>query len=149
MKALAALFFLLAFSMNAMSGEQVDNRLAIEYLKITRVEKIVDATIDAYDQQLFTSLSPAERAQALALIRETMGWEKIKESLAELVSRTYTKSELKAAIAFMKTPLGASYNLKSEVFSTQFANLLSSNIQKFLREHPIQANSVGSSGTKE
>jgi hypothetical protein len=60
--------------------------------------------------------------------------------IAELVISTYTRAELKAAITFMKTPLGASFTIKSDAFSAQFATLLSNNFQKFLRDHPFQAN---------
>ena len=140
MKAIAAFILLIAFSFNAAGSEQADKKLAIEYLKISRFEQIINATVDTYNQQLFKNLPAADREKAATFMRETVGWEAVKDQLAELVINTYTKPELKAAIAFMKTPLGASYTVKSDEFSTQYATLLSNNFQKFLREHPIQPN---------
>ena len=140
MKAIAAFFLLIAFSLSATGSELADQKLAIEYLKISRFEQIIDATIETYNQQLFKNFPAADREKAATFMRETAGWETIKDQLAELVISTYTRSELKAAIAFMKTPLGASYTIKSDAFSTRFATLLSNNFQKFLREHPIRPN---------
>ncbi len=140
MRAIGAFFLLIAFSLSAAGNELVDKKLAIEYLKISRFEQIIDATVDTYNQQLFKNLPAADREKAAEFMRETVGWEAVKDQLSELVINTYTKAELKAAIAFMKTPLGASYTVKSDAFSTRFATLLSNNFQKFLREHPIQPN---------
>jgi hypothetical protein len=107
---------------------------------VARYEQVINSSLDAYSQQMFKSLPDADRVQIDKMMREVMGWEVTKNQLADLVANVYTTAELKASIAFMKTPLGASATAKSDEFSTQFAALLSQNFLKFVREHPVQPN---------
>jgi hypothetical protein len=69
-----------------------------------------------------------------------MGWDAIKDQLADLVVNLYTREELKAAIAFEKSRLGASITAKNELFAKQFADLLSQNMQRFAKNNSPQPN---------
>jgi len=109
-------------------------------LKVSRIEQIINTSLDTYSQQIFENIPDAERAQLDKIMREAIGWDATKNQLADLVADVYTKAELKASIAFMKTPLGASATAKSDAFSTKFSTLLSQNILKFIDEHPVQPN---------
>ena len=140
MKPVMTFLFLFMLSFGAHAADRADTTLAIEYLKVARVEQIINSSMDSYSQQLFKNIPDADRVQMDKMMREVMGWEAIKGQLATLVADVYTKAELKASIAFMKTPLGASATAKSEAFSTQFSALISQKFLKFIREHPIQRN---------
>ena len=106
-----------------------DKDRAIEYLKLSRIDEAIAESINTYDAQLFANAPAAERAKLRALLETTMGWEAIRDRLAEIVTQVYTPQELDASIAFMKTPLGASATAKSGEFSRQFAGLLAANLQ--------------------
>jgi hypothetical protein len=140
MKAITAFLFLVILSFGAHAADRPDRKLAIEYLKVSRIEQIINSSLDTYSQQIFKNTPEADRAQLDKMMREVIGWEATKDQLADIVSDIYTKAELKASIAFMKTPLGASATAKGDAFSAQFAALLSQNLLKFIREHPVQPN---------
>ena len=140
MKAIVTFFVLLALSFSAFGNELADKQLTIQYLKISRMEQSIDIVLDTYSQQLFQGIPQENRIEMDKLMRQVMGWDAIKDQLADIVNGLYTKAELKAAIAFMKTPLGASYTAKSDPFSAQFTTLISHNLQKFMQENPVQPN---------
>ena len=140
MKAIAVFVILCTLSFSAFGSDKADKKLAVEYLKVARYEQMINTTLDTYSQQMFKNSPEADRVEMDKLMREVMGWEATKDQLADLIIGLYTKAELKAAITFMKTPLGASHTLKGDLFSNQFATLVSNNILRFIREHPIQPN---------
>jgi hypothetical protein len=140
MKFVAAFICFLAISFAAKAADKPDRELAIQYLEASRFEEIINTSLDSYGQQLFKNLPNADRMQIDKMLKETMGWDATKNQLADLVAKIYTADELKAYIAFVKTPLGASGAAKSNEFSAQFATMLSQNFLKFIREHPIQEN---------
>lgn len=67
-----------------------------------------------------------------------MGWDATKDQLAELVMKLYTREELEASIAFMKSPAGASYTAKNEEFSKQFTTLIANNMQSVVKQWASQ-----------
>ncbi len=138
MKKVVFFLILLTLSFSALGKEPADKQLAIQYLKLARVEQIINTSLDTYEQQLSKEFPPEDRAKFDEMLRQAMSWDAVKDQLADLVVKVYTRAELKAAIAFMKSPLGASLTAKSDQFSAQFASLLSHNLQKFMREHPMQ-----------
>ena len=123
MKSVTALFFLITVSFAAQAADRPDRKLAIEYLKVSRVEQVINSSLDAYSQYLFKNVPDTDRVKLDKMLREVMGWDATKDQLADLVADVYTKAELKASIAFMKTPLGASATAKTDMFSTRFAGL--------------------------
>jgi hypothetical protein len=106
-----------------------DKDRAIEYLKLSRVDEAIAETIKAYEAQLLPNVPADDQANLRRLMQETIGWDAIKDRLAEIVVNVYTPQELDASIAFMKSPLGASATAKSGEFSRQFAGLLAANFQ--------------------
>jgi hypothetical protein len=127
----------LVLSSSAFGDEKADKKLAIEYLRMSRFEQIIDATVDSYSQSMFKDMSSEDRAKFKEAMNATMGWEAIKDQLADIVIRVYTKQELKASIAYMKSKLGASMTAKGEQFSSMMAAQMSGNFQKFIQEHPL------------
>lgn len=140
MKQIATLLVFFILSFGAHATDRANKKLAMEYLRLSRVEQIINASLDTYSQQIFKDIAEEDRIQIDKMMQEVIGWEATKDQLAELVVNVYTKAELRAAIAFMKTPLGASYTIKGDAFSAQFANMLSHNLVMFVRDHPIQPN---------
>jgi hypothetical protein len=138
----ATLLFLacLVLSSSAFGDDKADKKLAIEYLKMARFEQIMNATADSYSQSMFKEMSSEDRAKFKEAMNASMGWEATKDQLADIVIKVYTKQELNASIAYMKSKLGASMTAKGEKFSSLMASQMSGNFQKFMQEHPIQPN---------
>ena len=143
MKVITTILWLFFFSFAAHAADKPDRGLALEFLEVARYEQVINSTLDTYNQQIFQGLPDAVRAQMDKMMREVMGWEATKNQLIDLVVNIYTAAELKAYIAFMKTPLGASATAKSDEFSKQLSTLLSQNIMKFISEHPVQPDQAG------
>lgn len=137
MRRIAVIFILLAFSSNGIGEEISDKALAIEYLQVSRLEPGINAMIDTYSLQLYGNMPEAERQQPKKFMQDVMGWDAIKDQLADLVVKLYTREELNAAIAFEKSRLGASISAKNEQFSKQFTELLSQNMQRFARNNSL------------
>ena len=146
MKTVTTFLLISLISFGVHASDKPDRKLALEYLKVSRYEQIANTSLDTYSQQLFKDLPDAERAQFDKMMQEVMGWEATKNQLADLVADVYTKAELKASIAFMKTPLGASVAAKNDVLSAKYSAFISQNLLKFIREHPIQPDPADNSG---
>jgi hypothetical protein len=140
MKNIAAILIFITFAVagigNAIGKEMTNRELALEYLKLSKFEQTINASIDAYSLQLSEHLPEADKEQFKKSMQDVMGWEAIKDQLAELVVKLYTREELKAAIAFEKSRLGASITAKNELFARQFAELLSQNMQRLSKKDP-------------
>jgi hypothetical protein len=98
-------------------------------LKLSGVDVAIAESIKTYETQLFPNVAAAERANLGSLLEETVGWDAIKDGLADIVTSVYTPQEIDASIAFMKSPLGASATAKSGEFSRQLSSLLAANFQ--------------------
>lgn len=150
MKRIAAILMFMAFSLNgfgngignAIGEERSDKVLAIEYLQVSKFEQGINAAIDTYSLQLYGNMPEAERPQLKKFMQDVMGWDAVKDQLADLVVKLYTREELKAAIAFEKSRLGASIAAKNEQFSRQFAELLSQNMQRFAQKNSLTPSSA-------
>jgi hypothetical protein len=141
MRRMAAILMFMAFSLsgigNAIGEERSDKVLAIEYLQVSKFEQGINAAIDTYSLQLYGNMPEAERPHLKKFMQNTMGWDAIKDQLADLVVKLYTREELNSAIAFEKSRLGASIAAKNEQFSKQFAELLSQNMQRFAQKNSL------------
>lgn len=142
MKTVVTFLISIAFAVNAYAAESADKKLAIEYLKVSQFEQIIDASIEAYSRQLLGNVPKDNRVFFEKMMRDTMGWEAIKDDLANLVIGTYSKGELKAYLGFAKTPLGATFNAKTVRFTDEFSVLLANNLQKFIKQVPPSPNST-------
>lgn len=141
MKLAALSTALCLFTGSALADTQPSPRLIEQYLKQAKVQQLIEAEVNAYATQLGANATPEEKNQLLKYLNGTMGWNVIKEQYAELVQKTYTAEELKAAIGFMKSPAGASITKKNQQFTRSISTLIASNTQKFsqsLADQPIQ-----------
>ena len=137
MKKIVIFLLSIAFALNAYAGEPADKKLAIEFLQVSQFEQVIEASIGAYSRQLLGSAPNENRIVFEKNMRDMMGWEATKDDLANLVIGLYSKGELEAYLAFVKTPLGASFNAKNVQFSDDFSVLLANNIQKFIQQVPV------------
>lgn len=108
----------------------VSESLAMEYLTISKMEDVINATITQYESQLSAQIKPEDKAKFHDLLVRVMGWEAIKGQLVAELRNVFTQEEIDASIAFMKTPAGSSATAKSAEFSKRMATIISSNLQK-------------------
>ena len=134
MKKLITAFIIALVSSNVYAAEVIDKNLAIEYLKLSKTDEIINASIQEYETQLFANAKPEDKATLRKMMEDSMGWEAVKDQLVEVVINVYTKEEIVAYIEFMKSPLGASATAKSGEFSKQFTMAVSTNLQKVLAQ---------------
>mgnify|MGYP000264598543 CR=1 FL=1 len=127
---LSFLLISLFLSINAFADDRVTKDLAIEYLELSKIEQIIDTTINQTETQMF----PDGDKGFNDMMGKAMGWDATKDQLVELIINIYTKEEIEASISFMKSPIGASATAKSEEFSKQFAILISTNMQKIMEK---------------
>ncbi len=140
MQRIAAILVLMIFSLggigNAIGQERTNTELALEYLQLSKFEQTINASIDAYALQLSEHLPEKDKPQFRKSMQEVMGWNVIKDQLADIVAHLYTREELKAAIAFERSRLGASITAKNEQLAKQFAELLSQKMQQLAPRNP-------------
>jgi hypothetical protein len=144
---IAASLMFMAYSLNAFgdgigdaAGEVTsDKALAIQYLQISKFEQATNTAIDTYSLQLSGHISETERPKLKHYMQAVFGWDAIKDQLADLVVKLYTREELQAAIAFEQSRLGSSITAKNEQFSKQFAVLLSQSMQRFAQNNTLQS----------
>jgi hypothetical protein len=134
MKNIIAIIALTMLCINSYAGDKVDTDLAIEYLKVSKIEGVLNATIKQYEDQLYADSKPLEKEIFHKVMVSSLGWDATKNQLAEIVISLYTKEEIDASIAFMKSPAGASATEKSEEFSRLFASVVAANMQKATAE---------------
>jgi hypothetical protein len=103
--------------------------LVDEYLKASRTQETITAQADGYLQQLGVGVPAEAKAQYSKYVNATMGWDALKEQYASIIGRTYTAEELRAAIAFFKTPAGRSMAQKNITFSEQLSSASARNAQ--------------------
>jgi len=129
-----AIFLSFLIASPLMAADNSERQLALQYLTLTNMEGVINASINEYDEQLFKNAPQSERAKLHAMLENSIGWEATKNQLADLVANLYTKDELKAYISFIKTPAGKSYNDKNSEFSKRYTTFASENLQRFLKE---------------
>ena len=59
MKAVTTFLLLVILSFGAHAADRPDRKLAIEYLKVSRFEQIINASLDTYSQQKEVFLQPS------------------------------------------------------------------------------------------
>jgi hypothetical protein len=138
----AAILVLMAFTLgsisNAIGKERTNKELALEYLQLSKFEQTINISIDTYSLPLSEHSPEPDKQQFKKSMQEVMGWDAIKDRLIDLVVKLYTREELKAAIAFEKSRLGASISAKNEQFAKQFADLLSQSLNQFAQKDSRQ-----------
>jgi hypothetical protein len=119
----------LAASSVAFAAAPPEKGLVDSFLSSAGVEQAIDGQLDAYTEMLGDKMPDAARKKALDYMNSTMGWGAIKEPYAALVAKTYTADELKAAIAYFTSPLGASAVKKDRQFQHDLVTLLARNAE--------------------
>jgi len=121
---------LLAFVavIDTVAADAPDKTLAREFIEARGYEKAYAQYLARFS--LFCSDAPEEAQSAcLKSLQDKIGWDAIKTDVLDLVISTYTKEELQAAIAFLKSPVGSSYNAKGEQFATKLQALSTDRLQ--------------------
>jgi hypothetical protein len=140
MKKMLIVFVSIILNCSAFAEERVSKNLAMEYLRTSKIEDVINASIAQYEIQLFGKASPEQKENFHNIMVKTIGWDATKDQLAELVIQIYTREEIEASIEFMKSPNGASATAKNEEFSRQFASMLSKNVQMAISQGSEQQN---------
>ena len=151
MRIIAATLLFMLYSLNSFgngigdaTGAVIsDKALAIQYLQLSKFEQSINTAIDTYSFQLSGHLSGhlpgTERPQLKRYMQAVFGWDAIRDQLADLVVKLYTRDELRATIAFEQSRLGSSITAKNEQFAKQFAARLSQNMQRFAQNNALQS----------
>ncbi len=98
----AALLFCCCVAM-ADSG---DRALAEELLRINGTRQAMEATVEASLRQLGSAPDDPARPAMERFVRKCFAFDALKGELTELYLENYTPDELRALIAFYRTPLG-------------------------------------------
>lgn len=123
----------LAFAHEAPSRERI-----LEFLRLANMEQSLNASLDVMTQQMLPGMPPEEKQGFRCLMNRVMGWESMQADYVQAAQELYTREELDAYIAFLKTPLGAAINAKneqllrrlSELMASRFANLVAGDVSK-------------------
>jgi len=114
----------------AIAQEKVSKKMAIEFLEASQYPQIISDAIDSYVGQVPVK----NQAKFRQFMEQAMGWAIIKDQLANLVTRIYSREELEEYIKFSQSAAGKSINLKNIEFSKQFSLLLSQNVKKVINQ---------------
>ncbi len=128
----------------AVAGQKED--LAKEMLNLSDMQKMIDQIV-AQVQQMQTAqlklLSIPEKDQEKVLqfqskftkkIFDAMSWDKMEAEYITLFSTVYTVEELKAIVAFYKSPVGQSMLKKQPMLIQKSMQIAQSKIQSLLPE---------------
>ena len=61
MKTVTTFLLLVILSFNAQASNRPDGKLAIDYLKVSWFEQIINTPLDTYSQQMFKNLPDVDR----------------------------------------------------------------------------------------
>jgi hypothetical protein len=123
MKSIAlALLFLFGTTVSYAEGTP-SKQLVAQYIAAAQVEKMIAAQVEGYvaGYTQEPALRGMDKTRIAEYMNATLGWQGIKDQYTALIEKTYSAEELKAAIAFMRTPAGASMTQKSLQFSKDLA----------------------------
>lgn len=138
----------LAVVASALADTRPSRQLVEQYLEQAHSEKAATAQVDGYVAQLAASASPEEKARMRDYLNATIGWKAIKDQYASLVETIYTAEELKAAMAFVRSPLGSSITRKNQRFAQEMAALIAANVQRVSTLPPNSGPSDGGTQAK-
>jgi len=125
---------LLVASASVLADTRPSKQLVEQYIKQAQAEQEIAAQVEGYAQQLSANTDPEAKAQIVKYLNATIGWNTIKDQYAALVEKTYTAEELKAALAFLKSPAGSSITKKNQRFAQDMAALIAKNVQQVTKQ---------------
>lgn len=121
---------------NALAEDKADRQLVLDYFKVARMEQTMNTSVDAMVASMLPNAGEQDKRALKDMVNATVGWEAAREQLIAIASEIYTRQELKAAIAYMKTKPGASMIAKNETFAKLYAEQMAANLQKLLESSP-------------
>lgn len=143
MKSLVIGLALIITSASTFADIPPSKQLVEQYIKQAQAEKAINAEIEGYAQQLSANAGADEKARMAEYLNAAMGWNVIKDQYATLVEKIFTTEELKASLAFLKTPVGASITTKNQRFAQEMAALIATNAQRATKQLSSSAQSDG------
>ncbi len=96
----------LLFCCCAAMADSSDRALAEELLRINGTRQAMEATVEASLRQLGSAPDDPARPAMERFVRKCFAFDALKGELTELYLENYTPDELRALIAFYRTPLG-------------------------------------------
>ena len=96
----------LLFCCGAARADSGDRALAEELLRINGTRQAMEATVEASLRQLGSAPDDPARPAMERFVRKCFAFDALKGELTELYLENYTPDELRALIAFYRTPLG-------------------------------------------
>jgi hypothetical protein len=120
---------LLVFSSISFADPPSD-QLVQYFIHHSRAEMIMSGQIDATMNKLGGTMTPDVRKEVQRFYENTMGWPAIKDDYARLVKSTYSVDQLKAVIAFQKSPVGSPVADRNVAFSRALGELLAGRMQQ-------------------
>ncbi|MFC1834590.1 DUF2059 domain-containing protein [Thermodesulfobacteriota bacterium] len=159
----AGIVLLALFMIGAVyADENTARKLAAELLRLDQSQKSVDQALAAQKQALKV-IFEKQRQQALRglptptkaqiktmtateqkvtdMITGSMSWDKIKADVINAYAATFTEAEMKAAIAFYKTPEGKKFAEKHPVVAQKLVMVLQKRFQAIIPKIQGEINS--------
>ena len=165
MKSLArALLFSLALSSFAHADDASKRTKVEELIRLTKVNDLLNQMTDqmatrmrasAAQQSASHSFTPAQEKlineyidQVQSITRSAVSWEKIKPTLIQVYTETYTDQELDGIITFYRSPAGQAMIAKSPQLMNKTVQLVQSQMGE-VQPQLVQANQEFSRKMKE
>ena len=108
------------------------NKLALEYLELTKTKQLFDITIENYVNHLSLRNPKLNKEELMLFFNSYMGWDVVRDPTIKIVSDKFTEKELKNINAFFKTDDGRALASQSPKISMEVSNLIGGNINKAL-----------------
>ena len=115
------------FAIAARGADLPDPATVDHYLSSAGLEAAFAGQIDAYKEQFSEKVPEGAKARMSEYLDRTMGWNNIKDSYAKLVMKTYTADEVRAAIAYLDSPMGKAWTSKNRAFFHDYGVLSAKN----------------------
>jgi len=111
----------LVFSMQVLASDIPTKDLALEYLKIIDVEKMITANLLQYETIKSKNMNFEQKEKLHKHLEENASWNAIKDELIKNVQNTYTKQELELYVTYMSNPEATTFAEKSKEFGRQLS----------------------------
>lgn len=108
------------------------NKLALEYLELTKTKQLFDITIENYVNHLSLRNPKLNKEELMLFFNSYMGWDVVRDPTIKIVSDKFTEKELKNINTFFKTDDGKALANQSPKISMEVSNLIGGNINKAL-----------------
>ena len=111
------------FLSNCFAGDN-NYDLAEEYLLLAKVKQMNEVSINTTVDEIVKNNPKADRVKMYDFLDAVMGWDAIKKPYTKIVVETYTEDELKAAITYLRSELGASFTAKSDTLISKITKVV-------------------------